>query len=93
MAESVPEDPEVFSVWIVYWTVSDEVMDPQRFDFGTQAELDAFIKGVESSNGYLAFQAFDGAEEAQEAFRTAAGRDEDEDDEDLADESDAESEE
>jgi len=57
------------SVWISW-----EGAKPVHYDFDTEAEINAFLKGIEAaadSNGMMSFEQFDDLEDYHE--RTASG--------------------
>jgi|SRR5580765_3943540 len=51
------------TVWIV-WGESLKESEPTRYDFDTQAELNAFLKGVDESQGWMDYAQFDNEADA-----------------------------
>lgn len=72
--------PEKHSVWIMWGTT--EKPAPQKYEFDTLIELNAFLEGVDQGNGWLDFEQFDTEEEAMAAYKKESDDPEDEDDSD-----------
>jgi hypothetical protein len=58
---------EKHSVWIMRGTT--EKPAPQKYEFDTLIELNAFLEGVDQGNGWRDFEQFDTEEEAMTAYK------------------------
>lgn len=52
--EEMPE--QKFGVWILWGAMPEPGTVPTRYEFDTQMELDAFLMGVEESNGWMEYR-------------------------------------
>ena len=68
-------EPAEHCVWIVW---GNEKQPPQRYDFNTLEELNAFLLGVDEASGWLDYEQFDTEAEAEASFAGQQLDDEDE---------------
>lgn len=73
------------SVWICW--VSMEKTPPQRYDFDTLEQLNAFMEGVDQASGYLDFEQFDTEAEASAAYASQENQEEEGVDDELSSDS------
>lgn len=67
---------EKYSVWIT-WSLTEKPA-PQKYEFDTMLELNAFLEGVDQGNGWLNYEQFD----TEEGAMTAYAKESDDPDED-----------
>ena len=72
---------EKHSVWIMWGTT--EKPAPQKYEFDTLLELNAFLEGVDQGNGWLDFEQFDTEEEAMAAYKKESDDPEEDDSDDV----------
>ncbi len=66
--ESMEPEAEGFQVWIVWGDEASRHVDPHlcHYVYDSQAELNAFLEGVEAASGYLDHEQFDSLSEFHE---------------------------
>ena len=52
-----------YSVWILWGEDPQEDQEPLQYEFNTQAELDAFLMGIEEGDGWFGYDYIIGQEE------------------------------
>lgn len=75
------ETSDKHSVWIMWGTT--EKPAPQKYEFATLLELNAFLEGVDQGNGWLDFEQFDTEEEAMAAYKKESDDPEEDDSDDV----------